>query len=223
MIPAKGNLGGNGGSNSALTPLPTAIIPPPKGMENHDGKGLYHYPVKKDLIEKNAIEKTGNSGSVYPTKNNIPEKIRMQISGMLQGQLVNSIDLTLQAKQAHWNVKGPNFIALHELFDKVTEAAEGFADLIAERIVQFGGIAVGTLSPVDQKSTLPTYPVDISEGKEHVAALSHSLASYGECIREAIGQAAEYNDAGTADILTEISRGADKYLWFVEAHTQANS
>ena len=160
--------------------------------------------------------------SAYPTRNNLPEKVRVQIAGLLQGRLVDSIDLTLQAKQAHWNVKGPHFIALHELFDKVGEEAEGFADLIAERIVQLGGIAVGTLGPVDLKSSLPAYPLRISNGKEHVAALSHSLASYAESIRLSIDQANELNDAGTADILTEVLRGADKYLWFVEAHAQAN-
>ena len=117
---------------------------------------------------------------MYPTKNNLPEKVRTQIATLLQDRLVDSIDLSLQAKQAHWNVKGPSFIALHELFDKVAEDAETYVDLIAERIVQLGGIAVGTLGPVDKRSSLPVYPVTISSGKEHVAALSHALASYGE-------------------------------------------
>jgi starvation-inducible DNA-binding protein len=210
MIPVKGGLVDNDGNK-------VAIFPPKSGMENHDGKGSIGH---QDAKEPAGI--SGENASAYPTKNNLPEKVRVQIAGILQGHLVNSIDLTLQAKQAHWNVKGPDFIALHELFDKVTEEAEGFADLIAERIVQLGGIAIGTLGPVDLKSTLPTYPLKISGGKEHVAALSHSLASYAESIRAAIDQATELRDAGTADILTEISRGADKYLWFVEAHAQAH-
>jgi starvation-inducible DNA-binding protein len=158
---------------------------------------------------------------MIPTKNNLPEKVRIQITAFLQERLVDSIDLTLQAKQAHWNVKGPSFMALHELFDKVSESAEGYSDLIAERIVQLGGIAVGTRGPVDQKSSLPNYPVTISGGKDHVAALSHALASYGESIRGAIQKAIELEDADTADILTEVSRGADKHLWFVEAHGQS--
>jgi starvation-inducible DNA-binding protein len=158
---------------------------------------------------------------MYPTKNNLPEKVRTQIATLLQDRLVDSIDLSLQAKQAHWNVKGPSFIALHELFDKVAEDAETYVDLVAERIVQLGGIAVGTLGPVDKRSSLPVYPVTISSGKEHVAALSHALASYGESIRDSINQMNEMKDADTADILTQISRAADKYLWFVEAHGQA--
>ena len=158
---------------------------------------------------------------MYPTKNNLPEKVRIQITTFLQERLVDSIDLSLQAKQAHWNVKGPSFMALHELFDKVSEAAEGYSDLIAERIVQLGGTAVGTRGPVDLKSSLPAYPVTISSGKEHVAALSHALASFGESVRGSIRQAGEMEDADSADILTEVSRGADKYLWFVEAHGQS--
>jgi starvation-inducible DNA-binding protein len=158
---------------------------------------------------------------MYPTKNNLPEKVRIQIITLLQERLVDSIDLTLQAKQAHWNVKGPSFMALHELFDKVSEGAVGYVDSIAERIVQLGGIAVGTRGPVDQKSSLPAYPVTISSGKEHVAALSHALASYGESVRASIHKANEMEDADTADILTEVSRGVDKYLWFVEAHGQS--
>jgi starvation-inducible DNA-binding protein len=158
---------------------------------------------------------------MYPTKNNLPEKVRTQIITMLQERLVDSIDLSMQAKQAHWNVKGPSFIALHELFDKVSEEAEGFVDLLAERIVQLGGIALGTLESVAQKSSLPVYSVVISSGKEHVAALSHALAAYGESVRNAIETANEMKDAGTADLLTEISRGTDKYLWFVEAHGQS--
>jgi starvation-inducible DNA-binding protein len=191
------------------------------------------YPTKSVLVEKETTEKSvypskhdsavegGKERAMYPTKNNLPESARIQITTLLQERLVDSIDLTLQAKQAHWNVKGPSFIALHELFDKVAEDAETYVDLIAERIVQLGGIAVGTLGPVDKKSSLPAYPVTISSGKEHVAALSHALAYFGESIRKSIGQVTQMQDADTADILTQISRAADKYLWFVEAHGQA--
>jgi starvation-inducible DNA-binding protein len=191
------------------------------------------YPTKSVLAEKETMEKSvypskhdtaiegGKERAMHPTKNNMPENARIQIAALLQERLVDSIDLMLQAKQAHWNVKGPSFIALHELFDKVAEDVETHVDLIAERIVQLGGIAVGTLGPVGKKSDLPVYPVTISGGKEHVAALSHALAYFGESVREAIEQANGLKDAGTADILTQISRATDKYLWFVEAQGQA--
>jgi starvation-inducible DNA-binding protein len=155
---------------------------------------------------------------MLPTKNSLPEKVRIQISVVLQERLVDSIHLLLQAKQAHWNVKGPSFMSLHELFDKVSEDAEGYADTLAERIVQLGGVAGGTLQSGEGKSTLPTYSLTITSGKEHVAALTHALAYFGESIRKSIGQADEIEDPVTADILTEISRSADKDLWLVESH-----
>ena len=158
---------------------------------------------------------------MYPTKNSLPEKTRSQISGMLQGHLSNSLDLVTQAKQAHWNVKGPDFISLHELFDKIAEDSEEYIDLIAERIVQLGGIAEGTLRVAAKRTQLPDYPLNISSGHDHVNALAHTLASYGEGIRKAVGLADELMDQDTADILTQISREVDKYLWFVEAHVQA--
>src|SRR5277367_1128789 len=113
---------------------------------------------------------------MYTTKNDVQEKVRSQMIGLLQDRLADSIDLMTQAKQAHWNVKGPSFIALHELFDKIAEDSEDYVDLIAERIIQFGGVAEGTARVVAQRSSLPEYPLNIANGQEHVAALSHALA-----------------------------------------------
>jgi starvation-inducible DNA-binding protein len=158
---------------------------------------------------------------MYETKNDLQIKTRTQIISLLQDRLADSIDLMNQGKQAHWNVKGPSFFALHELFDKVSEGTEEYVDLIAERIVQLGGIAEGTIQAVSKRSTLPEYPLEISSGSEHVARLSHALAYFGEVARRAIDQANEIRDADTADIFTEISRGVDKWLWMVEAHNQA--
>ena len=160
---------------------------------------------------------------MYSTKNNIPEQLRTKIIPLLQDRLADSVDLMTQAKQAHWNVKGPSFIALHELFDKIAEDTEEYVDLIAERIVQLGGIAEGTARVVAKRSSLPEYPLNIANGQDHVAALSQALASFGESVRKAIDQSSELKDADAADIFTEISRGVDKYLWFVEAHAQAKN
>jgi starvation-inducible DNA-binding protein len=126
-----------------------------------------------------------------------------------------------QCKQAHWNVKGPSFIALHELFDKVADEVEDFADELAERAVALGGVARGTVSVVAKESRLPEYPLDISTGREHVRSLANALASFGQPVREAIQTASDAGDADTADLFTDISRGIDKSLWFVEAHAQA--
>jgi starvation-inducible DNA-binding protein len=158
---------------------------------------------------------------MHRTKNDLPEKVRIQVAALLQERLADCIDLEAQAKQAHWNVKGPSFIALHELFDKVYDNVQEYADLLAERIVQLGGVAEGTVRAVAKRSRLPEYPAAIASGKEHVEALSRALAFFGETVRKAVDQTDEIGDKGTADIFTEISRGIDKDLWFVEAHVQA--
>ncbi len=154
------------------------------------------------------------------TRNSLPEKNRLEITALLQERLADSIDLMLVAKQAHWNVKGPNFIALHELFDRVFTDTVRYVDVIAERIVQLGGTAVGTVRAVAKLSSLPDYPLDISSASKHVAGLAHEISYFGELVRKSMVQVAQLEDAGTVDILTEISRGADNNLWFVEAHEQ---
>ena len=155
---------------------------------------------------------------MHKTKNDLPEKTRTEVIAILNAHLANSIDLMHQAKQAHWNVKGPTFIALHKLFDEIVDAAEEYMDLIAERIVQLGGTAEGTIQNAAKRSMLKEYPLNISAERDHVETLSSALASYGKSTRYAIDHTDELGDKDTADIFTEISRGVDKYLWFVEAH-----
>ena len=154
------------------------------------------------------------------TRNSLPEKTRLKMTALLQERLADSIDLMMQAKQAHWNVKGPNFIALHELFDKVYADTGKYTDELAERIVQLGGRAAGTIRVAAAQSSLPEYPLEITSGRKHVAELAHALAFHGELVRQAIEHATKLGDADTADIFTGISRGLDADLWFVEAHEQ---
>jgi starvation-inducible DNA-binding protein len=157
---------------------------------------------------------------LYPTKNDLPEATRTEVITLLNQRLAEAIDLQTQCKHAHWNVKGPAFIALHKLFDEITEDVEDYVDLIAERIVQLGGVAEGTVGVVANRSTLVDYPLTLGTGSEHVAALSDALGEFGRAVRVGIEEMNELEDAGSADILTEISRGTDKWLWFVEAHQQ---
>ena len=157
----------------------------------------------------------------HQTRNDLREPTRRAMIKLLNQQLADVLDLGLQAKQAHWNVKGPHFIGLHELFDKVAEELEEFTDDIAERAVELGGVALGTLQVVTRQSRLAAYPLNISSGKEHVAALSGALAKFGASTRTAIDAASKAGDADTSDLFTEVSRGVDKLLWFVEAHAQA--
>jgi starvation-inducible DNA-binding protein len=160
---------------------------------------------------------------LYATKNDLPEASRAEAITLLNNRLADAIDLQTACKQAHWNVKGPQFIALHKLFDEINEDVEDYVDLIAERAVQLGGIAEGTARVAAQRSTLLDYPLTIATGEEHVAALSDTLAQFGRVVRIAIEEMNELEDAGSADIFTEISRGVDKWLWFVEAHAQQAS
>jgi len=157
---------------------------------------------------------------LHPTKNDLPPAVRAQMAELLNQRLADCIDLQTQCKQAHWNVKGPTFIALHKLFDKVNEAVEEYVDLLAERVVQLGGTARGTIGAVSENSSLAPYPLDIKSGDEHADALSSALAAFGRGVREGIEKADDAEDADTMDILTEISRGNDQWLWFVEAHLE---
>lgn len=155
---------------------------------------------------------------MHVTLNGISENIRTQVIGLLNLRLADAIDLHLQAKQAHWNVKGPQFIALHKLFDEIDAKVREYADLLAERVVQLGGTAEGSRMAVAECSELPQYPSAITGGDEHAWALSNALATFGRLMRVAIDEIADLGDAGSADLCTEISRGIDKWLWFVEAH-----
>jgi len=158
---------------------------------------------------------------MHRTKNDLAKKNREKIIETLNARLADAIDLKTQAKQAHWNVKGPHFIGLHELFDQVATAVEAHTDLIAERVTALGGTAMGTTRVVAQKSTLSEYPLEIVDGTAHVDALSTAMADFGKKVRKGIDDTDKLGDADTADLFTEVSREIDKLLWFVEAHIQA--
>src|SRR5580704_3884009 len=168
--------------------------------------------------------KTGKSEAipkVFETENDISAKRRLELDAIMNQRLADAVDLQMQMKQAHWNVKGPHFIGLHELFDQIDEAVESYVDLIAERIVQLGGIAEGTVRVSAARSRLEEYPLTIADGSAHVEAVSKALSTFGHEARNTIDQADELGDADTSGLFTEVSRGIDKWLWFVEAHSQA--
>src|SRR5215472_10031037 len=148
---------------------------------------------------------------MFKTKNDLSETIRVKAVELLNARLADAVDLQTQTKQAHWNVKGPHFIGLHELFDKINEDVEDYVDDLAERVVQLGGVAEGTARMVAKRSSLSEYPANTVDGRSHVEALSSALAAFGKGARKAIDQANELADLDTADLLTEISRGIDKW------------
>jgi starvation-inducible DNA-binding protein len=138
----------------------------------------------------------------------------------LNARLADGIDLALAIKQAHWNLKGPQFIGIHEMLDGFRDEIDDLNDKVAERAVQLGGTAFGTSQVVAERSKLTAYPTDVYAIADHLAALIDRYASYANAVRENIDETDEAGDAGTADLFTEVSRAVDKQLWFLEAHVQ---
>ncbi len=161
------------------------------------------------------------ASQMFPTSIDLPREKREAVVALLNQQLADTFDLYSQLKQAHWNVKGPQFYALHELFDKLAEELEDFIDMIAERATALGGMALGTVRMAAAASRLPEYPVEAVEGLQCVKALVERYADLAATTRAAIDTAAQYGDMDTSDLFTEVSRGLDKALWFLEAHLQA--
>jgi len=155
---------------------------------------------------------------MHPTHNTLSENIRTQSVELLNRHLAAAIDLHGQLKQAHWNVRGPSFIGVHELFDKVAGEADSYSDQIAERAAGLGGVAEGTVQVATERSFLVPYPLRIADENQHIFAVAATLAAFGQSTRDAIGQSEAVGDADTADLFTEISRGVDQQLWLVESH-----
>lgn len=154
------------------------------------------------------------------TRNDLPDNTRKAMIALLNARLADAIDLRLALKQAHWNIKGPNFIALHEMLDEMQARFGTFADDVAERAVALGGVVAGTSQAAAKGSKLEPYPADITAERDHLEALASRMAAFGKLARSAIDAADEVADRDTADLFTEISRQADKDLWFLEAHLQ---
>ena len=155
-----------------------------------------------------------------PTRNDIPVKSREAVVEVLNARLADMLDLKLRAKQAHWNVKGENFLAMHTLFDAIAEMADEAADGIAERAVALGGMANGLSADVVTQSILDDYPRDITAWQDHAQAIGGNLAELGQAIRSDISRVTELNDQGTMDLLTGVVRLLDKMLWQTDAHLQ---
>jgi starvation-inducible DNA-binding protein len=161
-----------------------------------------------------------DKSSLFSTRNDLPVDIREKVITLLNQHLADSIDLYSQTKQAHWNVKSPQFFQLHELFDKLAEEVEDQVDTLAERATSLGGIAGGTARMAAATSRLAEYPADATTGRQHVEALAARYAALGATSRAAIDASNKLGDADTADLFTEVSRALDKALWFLESHLQ---
>lgn len=162
----------------------------------------------------------GGNGQLFPTQNYLTEDVRVAVVDLLNGALADSTVLLTHAKFAHWNVKGMEFYALHQLFDEIAETVEHHIDEIAERVTSLGGQAQGTAGMAVSNCSLPSMPADAVTGQEYVGLLADRLAIHDANLYEAINTANGYGDPDTADLLNEISRDVSHYLWFLEAHLQ---
>lgn len=166
---------------------------------------------------------TLSNTSLHPTTIDLPNTTREQLVNLLNTQLAQLIDLRLQTKTAHWNVKGMHFIALHQLFDALVTALDEPIDDVAERASTLGGTAHGLLHHVSAHTMLPPLPLSAPHhlaGETLLKALIERLATVANTTRQAIDQADTWGDADTADLFTGVSRLLDKQLWFLEAHVQ---
>ncbi len=157
------------------------------------------------------------------TRIDLPSGLRGGMAQLLNQQLADGLDLNLQLKHAHWNVKGPAFASLHALYDDMAEDLEDLVDELAERAVELAGRAGGTLQVINANTRLPSYPPHITAGRDHNQALAVALAAFAATSRAGIEVAGEAGDAGTADLFTQVSRAVDKMLWKIEAHLQGDN
>jgi starvation-inducible DNA-binding protein len=160
---------------------------------------------------------------MFSTRNDLTREVRGKMISLLNQQLADTFDLYSQTKQAHWNVKGAQFFQLHEQFDKLAEELLGYVDLIAERATALGGLALGTVRMSAANSQLPECELDLTDSLPTVESVAERYAGLAASTRQATESAEGQGDADTADLFTEISRGVDKALWFLEAHLQTQN
>ncbi len=160
---------------------------------------------------------------LHATRNAIDSNARNVAISLLNARLSDGLDQALITKQAHWNLKGPQFIGIHEMLDGFRTEQDDWNDKMAERVTALGGTAYGTSQTIAKSSQLEPYPIDIYRVSDHLAALIDRYAVFGNAIRTSIDEADEAGDADTADLFTEVSRGLDKQLWFLEAHVQEDT
>lgn len=156
----------------------------------------------------------------FPTRNDLPAEARARVIDLLNQNLADLTDLYTQTKHAHWNVKGPTFYQTHLLLDELAGTVNGFVDEVAERATALGGVAHGGSKHVAANSRLAEFPRDVFEAQAVIAAVADRFAVVAKSVRAAIDDANTNGDADTADLFTEVSRGIDKSLWFLEAHHQ---
>lgn len=164
---------------------------------------------------------TKTKSPMFETKIDLEKEARNEVIAILNQQMADAFVLFSQTKQAHWNVKGMDFIQLHELFDELAGELLAYVDMMAERITALGGTALGTVEMAAGATTLPDVGAGLASGEEFLEALIERYGNHANAVREAIDTTDELGDMGTSDLFTEVVRGLDKSLYFLEAHLRA--
>jgi starvation-inducible DNA-binding protein len=158
---------------------------------------------------------------MYKSPSHLPEDSRARIADELNARLADGLDLHSQIKVAHWNIKGPQFPALHPLFETFAVSLAAFNDAIAERGVTLGAKALGTARHVAQTSRLPEYPQETTRDMDHVRLLADRIEKYLEGLRETRVAAEKLADTDTVDLLTGIVSEFEKNAWFLRASLES--
>jgi starvation-inducible DNA-binding protein len=152
------------------------------------------------------------------TKNDLPAKVRQASGEVLNSLVIEGIDVALAARYARWNVRGPHFAALHELFGSVYDEVNQQVDVLAERAVALGMVARGTVQDVASETALKPYPMLSISEQEHIEAMARRLGIWGGDVRRAIEECEKLGDRVSADVLSEACAAIEKLLWRVESH-----
>ena len=158
---------------------------------------------------------------MYKSPSPLSADARHAVCKTLNARLADGLDLHSQIKVAHWNIRGPQFAALHPLFETFAMSLAAHNDTFAERNVTLGGRAYGTARHVASESNLPEYPQETTRDMEHVLLLAERIERYLDGLRASRKVAEENGDTDSVDLCTQVITEFEKHDWFLRASLEA--